>query len=59
MRCVKVDEYEILIYNADVSFAPCKVSRIPESRKFLLVKSRILGIGIQNQAFGIQIPAKE
>ena len=28
--------------------APCKVIRIPESRKFLLVESRILGIGIQN-----------
>ena len=34
MRCVKVDEYKILIYNTDVSFAPCKVIRIPESRKF-------------------------
>ena len=37
----------------------CKVIRIPESRKFLLVESRILSIGIQNPAFGIQNPDKE
>ena len=36
-----------------------KVIRIPESRKFSLVESGILGIGIQNPAFGIQNPAKE
>ena len=40
-------------------FAPCKVIRIPESRKFLLVESGILGSGIQNPAFGIQDPAKK
>ena len=39
--------------------APCKVIRIPESRKFLLVESGILGSGIQNPAFGIQDPAKK
>ena len=42
-----------------LSIASCKVIRIPESRKFLLVESGILGIGIQNPAFGIQNPAKE
>ena len=31
-------------------FAQCKVIRITESRKFLLVESGILGIGIQNPA---------
>ena len=30
--------------------APCKVIRIPESMKFLLMESGILGIGIQNPA---------
>ena len=40
-------------------FAPCKVIRIPESRKFLPVESGILGSGIQNPAFGIQDPAKK
>ena len=30
--------------------APCKVIWIPESMKFLLVESGILGIGIQNSA---------
>ena len=40
-------------------FAPYKVIRIPESRKFLLVESGILGSGIQNPAFGIQDPAKK
>ena len=40
-------------------FAPCKIIRIPESRKFLLVESGILGSGIQNPAFGIQDPAKK
>ena len=39
--------------------APCEVIRIPESRKFLLVESGILGSGIQNPAFGIQDPAKK
>ena len=38
---------------------PCKVIWIPESRKFLLVESGILGSGIQNPAFGIQDPAKK
>ena len=42
-----------------LSIASCKVIRIPQSRKFLLVESGILGIGIQNAAFGIQNPAKE
>ena len=32
------------------TFASCKVIRIPESMKFLLVESGILGIGIQNPA---------
>ena len=41
------------------SFAPCRVIRILESGKFLLVESGIAGIGIQNPAFGIQNPAKE
>ena len=39
--------------------ASCKVIRIPESLKFFLVESGILGIGIQNPAFGIQNSAKE
>ena len=39
--------------------APCKVIRIPKSRKFLLVESGILGIGIQNPAFGTQNPTKK
>ena len=39
--------------------APCKVIRIPESRKFLVVESGILGFGIQNPAFGIQDPARK
>ena len=30
--------------------AQCKAIRIPESRKFLVVESGILGIGIQNPA---------
>ena len=32
---------------------------MPESRKFLLVESGILGSGIQNPAFGIQNPLAE
>ena len=36
--------------------APCKGIRIPESRKFLLVESGILGFGIQNTAQGIRNP---
>ena len=44
---------------AQAHVAPCKVIRIPESRKFLLVESGILGFGIQNPAFGIQDPAKK
>ena len=43
----------------NISVAQCKVIRIPESRKFLLVESVLLGIGIQNPAFGIQNPTKE
>ena len=39
--------------------APCKVIRIPESRKFLLVESGILASGIRNPAFGIQDPTKK
>ena len=39
--------------------APCKEIQIPESRKFLLVKSGILSFGIQNPAFGIQDSAKK
>ena len=39
--------------------APCKVIRIPESGKFLLVESGIMGSGIQNPAFGVQDPAKK
>ena len=32
----------------DVTIAPCKGIRIPESGKFLLVESRILAFGIRN-----------
>ena len=39
--------------------APCKVIRIPKSWKFLRVESGILGIGIQNPAFGTQNPTKK
>ena len=46
-------------WRVDPRVAPCKVIRIPESRKFLLVESGILGSGIQNPAFGIQDPAKK
>ena len=42
-----------------VLFAPCKVMRIPESGKFFLVKSRILGFGIWNTAQGIRNPTKD
>ena len=35
---------------------PCKGIRIPESRKFLLVESGIMGFGIQNTAQGIRNP---
>ena len=45
--------------NCYMLFAPCKVIQIPESRRFFLVESGILGIGIQNPAVGIQNPAKE
>ena len=43
----------------NISVAQCKVIRIPESRKFLLVESVLLDIGIQNPAFGVQNPTKE
>ena len=46
-------------WNLKRSFALCKVIQIQESRKFLLVESGILCIGIQNPAFGIQNPAKK
>ena len=42
-----------------IAFAPCKEIRIPESRKFLLVESGILGFGIQNPALGIRNPTKD
>ena len=51
--------YSELIRYQLLRIAPCKVIRIPESRKFLLVESGILGSGIQNPAFGIQDPAKK
>ena len=47
------------LYSRVIIIAPYKVIRIPESRKFLLVESGILGSGIQNPAFGIQDPAKK
>ena len=40
-------------------FAPCKEIRIPESMKFMLVESGILGFGIQNTAVGIWNPTKD
>ena len=40
-------------------FAPCKEIRIPESMKFLLVESGILGFGIQNTAVGIRNPTED
>ena len=55
--------------NISNDFNPCKVIRIPESEKFLLVESgmgeilivesRILGFGIRNTAYGIQNPAND
>ena len=41
------------------SIAPCKGIRIPESVKFFLVESGILGFGTQNTAQGIRNPNKE
>ena len=38
-----------------MKFVPCKRIRIPESAKFLLVKSVILGFGIQSTAQEIGI----
>ena len=51
------------------NFVSCNESRIPESKKFVLVESRIwenllvesgiLGFGIQNTAQGIRNPSKD
>ena len=41
------------------SIAPCKGIQIPESVKFFLVESGILGFGTQNTAQGIRTPNKE
>ena len=41
------------------SIAPCKGIQIPESVKFFLVESGILGFGTQNTAQGIRNPNKE
>ena len=38
-----------------IRFAPCKVIRIPESDKLLLVESGILGFGVRNPS----LPDKE
>ena len=40
-------------------FALCKGVRVPESGKFWLVESGILGFGIQNTAQGIRNPTEE
>ena len=45
--------------NRDLSIAPCKGIRNPESTNFVLVESGILGFGIQNPALRIQNPAKD
>ena len=37
------------------SFAPCKANRIPESEKFFIAKSGVLGFGIRNPAQGSEI----
>ena len=42
-----------------LSIAPCKGIRIPESVKFLLVESGILGFGIRNTALRIRKPIKD
>ena len=55
------ESFRILIrykeQHGELPFVPCKVIRIPESRKFLLVEIGIPGVGIWNPAFGIQDPA--
>ena len=40
-----------------INIAQCKVIRIPESKKFSLVESKILGSGIWNPALGIRNPS--
>ena len=40
-------------------FTLCKGVRVPESGKFWLVESGILGFGIQNTAQGIRNPTEE
>ena len=40
-------------------FALCEGVRVPESGKFWLVESGILGFGIQNTAQGIRNPTEE
>ena len=46
-------------FNRDLSIAPCKGIRIPESMNFVLVESGILGFGIQNPALRIRNPTKD
>lgn len=46
-------------YEPSITLTPCKGIRSPESRKFLLVESGILGFGIRNPAPGIRNPAND
>ena len=55
-RKIHIDPTQV---NPIINFTPLKVTRIPQSGKFVLLKYRILGIGIRNSALGIQNPAND
>ena len=59
-KCVfyYVTKYQSVV-TIDYKITPCRGIRIPESVKFFLVESGILGFGIQNAAQGIWNATKD
>ena len=59
-KCIlfNITKYQSVVI-IDYKITPCKGIRIPESVKFFLVESGILGFGIQNTAQGIRNHTKD
>ena len=59
-KCIlfHITKYQSVV-SIDYKITQCRGIRIPESVKFFLVESGILGFGIQNKAQGIRNPTKD